>query len=346
MTGSGLWDALPKGARLVARDVSYLWRYPMYLLHQFALMHQLYELALSASGVRPRLVVVPPAHAGDTFLVLNLIVANRAEREVVVILRNRYKDIVKYFPTLQRYVVTKDDWQPRSLKEEFVLSWKLGIGLPMITRFRIHDTELVITGIHFSHLISFLKRQESGTFVQYIALELGLEAKIVEPYLDSVSFLRARDLARKLGIHAGRTVLLVPYSQYDRELLDERIEGFGALANLLMARGYTVVTNVGPGERAIPGTIPAQIPFDLIIPFANICENVVTYRNGVSDIIASGFSGKRLVAIYPNFRRLAPRASTSYKEFFSLNKMFARRDIFEVDFGGRSADISQIADLF
>ena len=64
-----------------------------------------------------------------------------------------------------------------------------------------------------------------------------------------------------------------------------------------MKRGFYPVTNVGPNEKPIEGTIGIMIPFEEMIPFSELAGWVIGIRSGLTDILSS--SKCRLTILYP-----------------------------------------------
>lgn len=85
-------------------------------------------------------------------------------------------------------------------------------------------------------------------------------------------------------LQKGKTALLAPYTgtfgRIEEEVCLE-------IVNMLKDMGYSVCTNTGPGEEAIPGTTGVLIPYDCIIDFVNKCGLFIGMRSGLCDIISS-----------------------------------------------------------
>jgi hypothetical protein len=103
---------------------------------------------------------------------------------------------------------------------------------------------------------------------------------------------RAAALAEKAGVVPGGSIILFPYAE---SVEQDAVRHFTKFAAHAMQSGMRVLTSVAREEVAIEGSSPIFIPFDLLLPFAELAGNVLIIRSGIADILASANCRKLLI---------------------------------------------------
>ncbi len=117
---------------------------------------------------------------------------------------------------------------------------------------------------------------------------------------------KARKIIGNLDLPIGRTVILAPYSRSIARAGLFNDEWWYEIRDRLVKKGFTVVTNVGPGEEPIPSAVALRVSFDEVIPIAEYAGWVIGIRSGLFDILSS--ASCKLTILYPRGRqkRLTP----------------------------------------
>ncbi|MCG2586665.1 hypothetical protein [Massilia sp. TS11] len=125
----------------------------------------------------------------------------------------------------------------------------------------------------------------SETDMMRFVLRLPWNAKLEAPYIAPEAEQRAMALAQEKGLRLGRSVLLCPINNSARRFPDLF---WSTVAARLQERGYTVFTNMGglkphngPETMPVQGTIPVDLPIELVIPFAHLCGRMISGGNGM-----------------------------------------------------------------
>lgn len=137
-------------------------------------------------------------------------------------------------------------------------------------------------------------------------LGLQLNVKPIPPLPSSRSILEASKLFQSLNLEAGKTVLISPLAKsYPYKLPSH---WWNNLVISLVNKGFKVINNVAARTQFssndirdkvdnLEGTIPLEIPIDLVIPFVELCGNFIGVRSGLCDLLA--FTNARKIIIYP-----------------------------------------------
>lgn len=114
---------------------------------------------------------------------------------------------------------------------------------------------------------------------------LPWNARLESPKILSEWEDEAWQLARKVGLVTGKSVLLCPINNSNKRLPDIF---WKTLAMRLKENGFTVFTNMGglnpfngPLTMPIEETVPVDLPIHLVMPFMNFCGRAVSGPNGM-----------------------------------------------------------------
>ncbi len=122
----------------------------------------------------------------------------------------------------------------------------------------------------------------------------------------------ARAEFEKLGLKAGKTVLIAPYAGHFEASISPG--QWGRLVGGLLDKGYSVCTNCGgPDETPLPGTVPVFIELRDLVEFAEIAGQFIGVRNGLCDVLC--MADCRKIIIYET------GAPISSKDFFGFESM-------------------------
>lgn len=162
-------------------------------------------------------------------------------------------------------------------------------------------------------------------------LGLDLDAKPVSPMPLPSAILEAAKLFQAMNLEPGKTVLIAPLAKsYPHQL---PVNWWEPVVSSLMSEGFKVVTNIAAKSNFssadvrdkvdfIKGSIPLEIPIDLVIPFTELCGNFIGVRSGLCDLLA--FSNARKIIIYPQpdpeHKNYSWIRSTAY--YWSLKRNF------------------------
>lgn len=118
-------------------------------------------------------------------------------------------------------------------------------------------------------------------FVLRLPWNAKLEAPRILPEWEDAAW----QLARQKGLRLGKSVLLCPICNSNPRFPDVF---WSTLARHLLDAGYVVFTNMGglnnfnaPPTMPIAGTIPVELPINLVIPFANFAGRMISGGNGM-----------------------------------------------------------------
>jgi len=253
---------------------------------------------------------------GDTFLYLLLLdtFEKRYAVKAVPIVRETSKTLLNYFPNIKDHGCIIDSAIWRRVKT-------LVFRTPCLFDVYMPGSRVWIAkGIHPK-----IVRCAPGNHFEAFAKSLGLDTHVFHT-VPIVNYEQRNEAIRQftqLGLEAGRTVILAPFSNSQDRLSRSRenIDFFTRLALVLRDRGYFVCTNVDVRNPApIPGTIAVHPRLDLIIPFCDLAGYVIGFRSGFFDIAA--YSTAKLLVFYPD--QLAPFESRKYAEYYSISNMHGK----------------------
>jgi hypothetical protein len=149
----------------------------------------------------------------------------------------------------------------------------------------------------------------------------------------------AKELFDRLGLRQGRTIILAPYAgSFESEI---PTEVWVSMAKRLKESGFDVCTNRGnERELAIDKTVGIFFPLIEAIGVMDYAGGFIGIRSGFCDVISS--SNCRMVVIYEN------GFNASNIEYFSLEKMGLRKEVFETVFEpkGTASFLKNIVDYF
>ncbi len=116
----------------------------------------------------------------------------------------------------------------------------------------------------------------------------------------------------RLGLKAGKTVLIAPYAGCSEATISPG--QWGRLVSGLRDKGYCVCTNCGgPDESPLPGTVPVFIELRDCVEFAETAGHYIGVRNGLCDVLC--MADCRKIVIYETGAPLASR------DFFGFENM-------------------------
>ena len=134
-------------------------------------------------------------------------------------------------------------------------------------------------GLFYIHLIKLL-----------LNLPLDIAPHLPAPTPEARA--KARALFDQHGLSEGRSLVLFPFQHSHPQGFDYTQDHFAALAARAAAAGLSVCTSVAPGEAPMPGTPGIFIPFSILVPFCDLAGHAVTWRSGISDILAPATCAK------------------------------------------------------
>jgi len=154
------------------------------------------------------------------------------------------------------------------------------------------------------------------TFRAYLGLNPS--ASLAKPIVSEQSKRKAMGIIEALNLPFKKTVILAPCCKSISRVGQLNDEWWYKIRDKLIEKGFTVVTNVGPHERPIPGTIELNSPFDEIIPIAEHVGWVIGIRSGLFDILSS--VNCKLTILYPKARwgNLTPWEKSTPVNIYSL----------------------------
>ena len=189
-----------------------------------------------------------------------------------------------------------------------------------------------------------------GDEIQYLAAEhrtiadlirqllrLPPDAPIDRPVWPRAAREEAAGQMRRLGLPAGRTMLIAPWAKSSSVTLPLR--WWTEVARHFAARGFAIATNIGNRGRgfdrlgmemdlaALPGTVAADVPLRDLGPFAECCGNVICMRSGLSDLLA--FSKARMCVVWPH----EVRREIFFRKLFaiwSVERIYGAHEVVEV----------------
>ena len=239
---------------------------------------------------------------GDTFIFCSLMEAfiKKYGGKVVIVVPESQKVIPSMFPSINRVVVVKK--LPSRLFSTFLtelFQFKQGslfFGYPDKT-----------TGVRGYKNFNFF-----DAFKAYLGLDPDIS--LAKPIISEQSKRKAVEVIRTLHLPFKKTVILAPYCRSVAHEGQLSYDWWYKIRDLLIKNGFRVVTNIGPGEKPIDGTIGLQVPFDEIIPIAEYSGWVIGIRSGLFDILSS--ANCKLTILYPKDLQ---KNLTSWKEQAPIN---------------------------
>lgn len=152
---------------------------------------------------------------------------------------------------------------------------------------------------------------------------LGLEGdiEITKPKISEEDEKATKEIFDKLGLKEGKTVFLSPWAHScNYKVLSE--EFWSNLADEFIKKGYEVVFNVS--QDCYTNYKRIYMPINQVIPFANLCSQVISFRSGLVDVIA-GTTETKLTVIYAGDCHQFAIAFTN-KDLIDITKKFYRYD--------------------
>lgn len=152
---------------------------------------------------------------------------------------------------------------------------------------------------------------------------LGIEGdvELTKPIINNEDESVAKDVFEKLSLKKGRTIFLSPYANScNFKVLSENF--WTKLADELIKKGFEVVFNVD--EKSYPNYKKVYLPINQIIPFANLCSHVLSFRSGLVDVIAGTTSAKLMVIYAGNDQQFS--VAFSNNDLIDITKKFYRYD--------------------
>ena len=162
-------------------------------------------------------------------------------------------------------------------------------------------------GFRFSDGIRYLGRFPgrggvSDTDLYRFFLRLPWNARIEPPRIAPECEDDAWQLAKQVGLRAGKSVVLCPINNSDKKLPDIF---WKATAARLNETGYKVFTNMGglnsingPPTMPVEGTVPVDLPINLVIPFINFAGRGISGGNGMFFLIMlAGFESFKMTQL-------------------------------------------------
>lgn len=152
---------------------------------------------------------------------------------------------------------------------------------------------------------------------------LGLEGDsyLTKPVISKEDKTIAKDAFEKLGLQQGKTIFLSPYANScNFRVITERF--WSKLADELIKRGFEVVFNVD--ENSYANYKKVYLPINQIIPFADLCTHVLSFRSGLIDVIA-GTTTAKLMVLYAGNNQQFSVAFTN-EDLINITKKFYKYD--------------------
>ena len=216
--------------------------------------------------------IVPPPALGETMLVASYSVAfleAYGGKGLVIFQTPNLQEVCRLFPHAP--IRTRDAsefmWTPGAWGYQTgrLLRWDYPIGYWM--------------GVN----------EYTGMEVQYSSIYLNLaRLRPDSPHLVPRVESGLRDAAgrhlRELGMKEGRSALLLPSSKRSPQV---PLESWVRIANVLQQRGYTVATNIAPGEVAVPGTIELRCSLSELYAISELAGLLLSSRSGACDLCAT-----------------------------------------------------------
>jgi hypothetical protein len=219
--------------------------------------------------------LAPPPTSGEIYLLcaysrtfLNLYGGER----LVIFAPRHYLDLLRLFPDAPVRGVECD----RTAIAEFDKHGRIGRVLKL-------DYEIGKAGE--DRVLGRYAPQELG-FAHLFLQEAGITMNMpsIQPRLTSAIRAAALDRMHALGLAPGRTVILAPNSSSQRNIYAGLWQ---CIADTLGSRGFTVATNCGPKESAIPGTVALDISLSELYAAVELAGYLITARSGVCDLCAT-----------------------------------------------------------
>lgn len=142
-------------------------------------------------------------------------------------------------------------------------------------------------------------------------LDLPLTGAFGLPRVTSEVLEAARARFDRLGLPAGRTVILAPTS---RTLTAPPTEVWQRLAHRLRAREWTVCQNLSAAERQAGGTLDGCVPLDCplseLLPLAELAGWVISARTGICELLSAAKARLTIVTTYRALNPIGPSPST------------------------------------
>ncbi len=231
-----------------------------------------------------------------------------------IIVKDSHKDIPLLFPSIKRVITFK-----RLPPFQFLVAFAkfepghFAVGHPYFGNDLLEDTPSYST---FKPFLTYL--------------HINPNTIPAKPVISKQSKRKAIELMEALGLPSGKTVVLIPYVASVKPLNGE---WWYKIRDKLIEKGFTVITNVGPHEKPIPGTIGLSVPFNEIIPIAEYAGWVIGIRTGLFDILSS--ANCKLTILYPKMKwRTSIVSNDNVTAINVLSLKYARKDDlseFEVD---------------
>ena len=132
----------------------------------------------------------------------------------------------------------------------------------------------------------------------YLYFGFGVD-KVLEK--DNPLFIEDNSLLLGETIKEGKTALLSPYSESNKDEFGISSDFWIKLAEKLNELGYLVYTNCANNEEPIVGTKGLFIPFINVVPFMNRAGLFIGFRSGLCDMVSSSACKKIIIHNYKTF---------------------------------------------
>lgn len=125
-----------------------------------------------------------------------------------------------------------------------------------------------------------------------LILGLDLDAPVVHGVVPSIDREKAAHFAREHGVIFGKSLIIFNHANTINSLPNE------VFSDVVDLFGGNVFTDTGWGKvLPLSGTVPLNIPLDLVVPLSEIAGYVLALRSGITDILSS--AKIKLMSLYP-----------------------------------------------
>lgn len=108
---------------------------------------------------------------------------------------------------------------------------------------------------------------------------------------------KINNIFKDYELDAKKVILLAPYTTGLKDYMIP-VTFWEHLAEALVGKGYTVLTNCSGDELPIKYTMPILISYNLIVPFLNKTAGFIGIRSGLCDIISTSMCKKAILHTY------------------------------------------------
>lgn len=204
---------------------------------------------------------------------------------VILLVTQKHVPVARmYRHRFMKVVVLPDELMYAMLRSDYIPQDRFEINKPLSACW-------IDRGFRHSDGIKYLNKYPgrggvSETDMMRFVLRLPWNAKLEAPAISAEAEQNAWELAKSKGLKLGRSVLLCPINNSAPRYPDAF---WGTVAARLHELGYTVFTNMGgikphnsPATMPVAGTIPVELPIEMVIPFIHLAGRVITGGNGMS----------------------------------------------------------------